>query len=66
MLIYVSLEGCSYDLRARDLRLDRSDSDQRIKDAIERHLRLAADRLDPYVIDRPPGGNLIVRPAAER
>jgi hypothetical protein len=64
-MVHVRFEGRSYDLDERNL-LNGSDtmSDTTIKAGLAQHFDVALSRLDGYVVDRLPGGDLIVRPEA--
>lgn len=63
-MIHVRFEGRSLDFSERDLGLNGKSSDREIKERVARHLEVGLSRLEDYVVDRAPSGNVIVRPEA--
>lgn len=65
-MIHVRFEGRSYDLDERALNVSTklSISDAELKRRLAEYLDVAASRLDFYVVDRRPNGDLVVRPEA--
>lgn len=63
-MIHVRFEGRSYDIAAKELGIREGMSDTMIKHQLARHLDVKSDRLETYIVDRRPSGNLIVRPEA--
>jgi hypothetical protein len=63
-MVHVRFEGRSYDFNAEHLGLTERMSDAEIKQVVARHLEVPQARLVDYVVDRRPGGAVIVRPEA--
>jgi hypothetical protein len=63
-MIHIRFEGRSYDITEKQLNLTANMSDATIKEGLAQHFDVALDRFAPYVVDRAPNGNLIVRPEA--
>ncbi len=63
-MVHVRFEGRSYDLKEAQVRIETGMTDEQIKQHLAEHFDVAVDRLHLYVIDRGPGGDLIVRPEA--
>ncbi len=65
-MIHVRFEGRSYDLDARSLgiRPDIRLNDSEILERVARHLDIRPGGLGSYVVDRRPGGQIVVRPEA--
>jgi hypothetical protein len=63
-MVHVRFEGRSYDFSERQLDLAPGMSDGEIKERLARQFEVGTDRLKSYVVDRGPGGDLIVRPEA--
>jgi hypothetical protein len=63
-MIHVRFEGHSYDFSEQQLNLTAGLSDQQIKERLARHFEVGLERLQNYVVDRGPSGDLIVRPEA--
>ena len=61
-MIHVRFEGRSLDVRT--LGLARSHSDVDLKRHLARHLDVCPERLENHVVDRRPGGTVVVRPEA--
>lgn len=63
-MIHVRFEGRSYDLTERQLEVTARLSDDEIRERLARHFEVGRERFKGYVVDRGPGGDLIVRPEA--
>ncbi len=63
-MIHVRFEGRSYEFSERQTGIDETLDDARIRERLARHLEVAPERLNGYVVDRGPKGDLIVRPEA--
>ncbi|MBE9224983.1 hypothetical protein IQ264_05980 [Phormidium sp. LEGE 05292] len=63
-MVHIRFEGRSYDLTERQLNVTPGMNDTAIKERLARHLDVGCDRLQHYVIDRRPSGDLIIRPEA--
>ena len=63
-MIHIRYEGRSLNLKERELDVHTGMSDAAIKERIARHFQVNRDKMDFYVIDRTPNGDLIVRPEA--
>ncbi len=63
-MVHVRFEGRSVDLPERELGVSLEMSDTQIKEQVARHFDTGLEKLRLYVVDRSPGGNLVVRPEA--
>lgn len=63
-MVHIRFEGRSFSLSERQLGVTVGMHDMGIKRRVARHLDVGTDRLSPYIVDRSPTGNLIVRPVA--
>lgn len=63
-MIHVRFEGKSYDLNEPALGLNGSFTDNVLVQRLAGHLDVAPARFAGYVIDRRPGGDVIVHPEA--
>ena len=63
-MIHVRFQGQSYRIEATTLDVGNLSSDNEIKQALARHLGVAAGKLAPYVVERHDNGNITVRPEA--
>jgi predicted KAP-like P-loop ATPase len=65
-MVHIRFEGRSYDIAENQLGITAAiaKSDRAVKEQVARHLDVNSDRLQDYVIDRRPSGDLIVRPEA--
>ncbi|MFN6538953.1 MAG: hypothetical protein RM021_021725 [Nostoc sp. EkiNYC01] len=63
-MVHIRFEGRSVDVVETQLGITASMNDTAVKEQVSRHLDVNSDRLSAYVIDRRPGGDLIVRPEA--
>lgn len=63
-MVYIRFEGRSYDMTERHLNITSGMSDASVKEHLAQHFDVHLNRFESYVIDRRPGGDLIVRPEA--
>lgn len=63
-MVHIRFEGRSYDLAERQLNVTANMNDGAIKERLAQHLDVRVERLQEYVIDRRPSGDLIIRPEA--
>lgn len=63
-MIHVRFEGRSYDIREDHLGMAGLQSDLEIRTCLANHFDVDQSRLDEYVVDRRPNGEVIVRPEA--
>ena len=63
-MVHVRFEGRSLDYNEAVIGINASMSDAEIKSRVAMHLDVARTKLDFYVVDRSPSGDLIVRPEA--
>ena len=63
-MIHIRYEGRSLNVKEQELNVHAGLNDQTIKERIARHFQVSADKMQYYVIDRTPNGDLIVRPEA--
>ncbi len=63
-MIHVRYEGRSFDINELSLNVRAGMDDEQIKERIARHLEVGKNKLEFYVVDRTPNGDLIVRPEA--
>ena len=63
-MVHIRYEGRSVDVRERQLGVEAGMTDREIRQQVARHFDVAAKRLDHYVVDRTPNGDLVVRPEA--
>jgi hypothetical protein len=63
-MLHVRFEGRSFDLAENTLGVTRQTSDTAVKERLGQHLDIAQERLNDYVIDRRPSGDIIIRPEA--
>lgn len=65
-MVHIRFEGRSYDIAENQLGITAAIAmnDRAVKEQVARHLDVNSDRLQFYVIDRRPGGDLIIRPEA--
>ncbi len=64
MMIHVRHDGRSVDLRADRLQVTSRMTDAEIREAVARHLDVSRAEFDGLVVDRRPGGDIVVRPEA--
>ena len=63
-MVHIRFEGRSYDMNERQLGVDSDMNDRAFKERLARHFDVSRDRFNTYIIDRRPGGDIIVRPEA--
>ncbi|MDX1931550.1 MAG: hypothetical protein SFU56_02980 [Capsulimonadales bacterium] len=63
-MVHVRFNGRSTEMDERQLKLTVGMNDADIKARIARHLEIDVRRLDGYVVDRTPTGNIVLRPEA--
>ena len=63
-MVHVRFEGRSFDLTRHELGLNGYGHDADVKERLARHFEVSPERLSPYVVERRPNGDLIVRPEA--
>lgn len=63
-MVHVRFEGRSYDIAEGQLNVTTGMNDTAIKQRLAQHFDISQDRLQSYVVDRRPSGDLIVRPEA--
>ena len=63
-MVHVRFEGRSSDLNGIAAAQLQAMTDADIRALVARHLEVPADRLKGHVVDRAPGGDVIVRPQA--
>lgn len=63
-MVHIRYDGRSVDVREEQLRVSAGMADREIKEQVARHFDVGAERLDTYVVDRTPNGDLVVRPEA--
>jgi len=63
-MVHIRFEGRSFDFNQTQLNIVASMTDADIKQRVAQALDVAVDRITPYVVDRGPDGDVIVRPEA--
>lgn len=63
-MLHLRFEGQSLDLSLHQLDLHPQLADREILSRLAKHLQLDPRKLQEYVVDRRPNGNLIIRPHA--
>lgn len=63
-MVHVRFNGRSYDFTESQLGLNGNISEAALKERLAQHLEVNKNQLQDYVVDRRPGGDLIVRPEA--
>jgi hypothetical protein len=63
-MVHIRFEGRSFDLPEAQLKLAANMNDTTIKQRLAQHFDVHLNRFETYVIDRPVGGDLIIRPEA--
>lgn len=61
-MVHIRFEGRSHDVVEQQLGIHVGMGDQALKEHVARHLEAPVSRLDSYVVDHRPSGNVIVRP----
>ncbi len=63
-MVHIRFEGRSYDVTEQQVEVTTNMSDRQIKNQLSHYLDISTNRLQNYVIDRRPSGDLIIRPEA--
>lgn len=63
-MLHVRYDGRSFDVNERVLGLGVGMTDAEIKQLVAQRLEVGLGRLEGYVVDRRPNGDVIVRPEA--
>lgn len=63
-MVHIRYEGRSVEVSEASLRVSLAMTDAEIKERVARHFDQSAQRLEFYVVDRTPNGDMIVRPEA--
>lgn len=63
-MVHIRFEGRSYDVTEQQVDVTTNMSDRQIKEQLSHYLDISSNRLQDYVIDRRPSGDLIIRPEA--
>ena len=63
-MIHIRFEGRSFDVKESQLGITNQMSDNGIKERVAKYLEVNFDRLNLYVVDHRPSGDVIVRPEA--
>lgn len=63
-MVHIRFEGRSLDATEAQLGIAASMNEAAVKERVARHLDVSHNRLDAYVVDRRPSGDLIIRPEA--
>lgn len=63
-MVHIRFEGRSYDITEQQVQVTTNMSDRAIKEQLSHYLDISTNRLQDYVIDRRPSGDLIIRPEA--
>ncbi|MBD2169594.1 hypothetical protein H6G04_35150 [Calothrix membranacea FACHB-236] len=63
-MVHIRFEGHSVDVTETQLGINTGMNDVAVKEQVARHLDVNCDRLEAYIIDRRPSGDLIIRPEA--
>ncbi|MCT7948391.1 hypothetical protein NG798_01160 [Ancylothrix sp. C2] len=63
-MVHIRFDGRSYDVAETQLGVNASMSDTAIKERLAQHFDVNHNRFESYVVDRRPGGDLIIRPEA--
>lgn len=63
-MVHIRFEGRSYDVTEQQIEVTTNMSDREIKEQLSNYLDTSTHRLQDYVIDRRPSGDLIIRPEA--
>ncbi|WP_413163524.1 hypothetical protein ACL6C3_29310 [Capilliphycus salinus ALCB114379] len=63
-MVHIRFEGRSYDVNENQLEITNQMTDNAIKQRVAKYLEVKFDRLNLYVVDHRPSGDLIIRPEA--
>jgi hypothetical protein len=63
-MVHIRFEGNSYDVPETQLKIAAGMADAAVKERVASHLDVSQNRLQAYIVDRRPSGDLIIRPEA--
>ncbi len=63
-MVHIRFDGRSYDVAESMVGVNATMSDTAIKERLAQHFDVNRNRFESYVVDRRPGGDLIIRPEA--
>ncbi len=63
-MVHIRFEGRSFDVTESQVGISTGMNDTAVKERLATHLDVNRNRLESYVIDRRPSGDLIIRPEA--
>jgi anion-transporting ArsA/GET3 family ATPase len=63
-MVHIRFEGRSIEVTQTQLEIVPGMSDVAVKKQVARYLDVSSERLDAYVVDRRPSGDVIIRPEA--
>ncbi len=63
-MVHVRYEGRSWDVPAVELNINPGTPDADVREAVARFLEVPVAKLNHYVIERYPNGNITLRPQA--
>jgi hypothetical protein len=63
-MVHIRFEGRSYDVAETQIGITAQMSNVAVKEQVARHLEVNQNRLEDYIVDRRPSGDLIIRPEA--
>lgn len=63
-MVHIRFDGRSYDVAEAQVGVNATMSDTAIKERLAQHFDVNRNRFESYVVDRRPGGDLIIRPEA--
>ena len=63
-MVHIRFEGRSIEVTQTQLEIVPGMSDVAVQKQVARHLDVSSERLDAYVVDRRPSGDVIIRPEA--
>ena len=63
-MVHIRFEGCSYDVAATQLEVMPGMSDGVLKERAAQYLEVQPNRMQSYVVDHRPNGDIIIRPEA--
>jgi hypothetical protein len=63
-MVHIRFEGRSFDVAESQVGISTGMNDITVKERLANHLDVNRNRLESYVIDRRPSGDIIIRPEA--
>jgi hypothetical protein len=63
-MVHIRFEGQSFDVAESQVGISTGMNDKAVKERLANHLDVNRNRLESYIIDRRPSGDLIIRPEA--